>query len=58
MGSALGVSDVAIPTDWNLGAVAEALTDPTLSYEGFERICEHLGDLYAAVKWADAEVKP
>ena len=47
----------AVAEDWNLSAVTDALTDPNLTYDQFEGVCERLGNLYAAVKWADAEVK-
>lgn len=47
----------AVPVDWNLSTVADSLNDPNLPYSDFEGLCERLGNLYAAVKWADAEVK-
>jgi hypothetical protein len=47
----------AVAQHWNLSGLSDSLTDPNLPYAEFEGLCERLGNLYAAVKWADAEVK-
>lgn len=47
----------AVSSDWNLTEIGQQLTDPTLAYEDFERVCERIGDIYAAIRVLDAEVR-
>lgn len=47
-----------VPTeDYRLSSTGLRLTDPEMSYEAFEGLCEYLGESYATVRQADTALK-
>lgn len=51
------VGEVALAKYYTLSEIGQQLTDPTLSYSDFEQVCERIGDIYAAIRILDAEVR-
>lgn len=51
------MSEVAVASEWSLSEIGQHLNDPTLAYEDFVRICERIGDIFAAIRILDAEVR-